>query len=214
MTVKVTLLRRCALLLFLLTALLLAFSARAPLFARPADDPGVRDPYIQDDEGSKICVCWTTSTKIRSTVWLRDVGSLAARSYGDAAPARRHRVTLGELRPGSRYEYRVTTEAGPGSWRRFHTAPAGPSRFRFAVFGDIGNNSPEAHAVARLLERESPDFAVAVGDLAYPSAQEQTLTERFFRPLARFAGDEQRKTAGPRPAAACKRLPVRATRLL
>jgi 3',5'-cyclic AMP phosphodiesterase CpdA len=54
--------------------------------------------------------------------------------------------------------------------------------------GDIGEASRGEAEVAELLENHRPDFAVALGDLAYPSGRERTLTQRFFAPLAPYAG--------------------------
>ncbi|MBI3909738.1 MAG: metallophosphoesterase family protein [Armatimonadetes bacterium] len=161
------------------------------LLCRPSRAQGLssRDPYLQNDQGSSITVCWTTVRPMASQVWLRQPSQEAARRFADEPPGHRHQVTLSPLQPGGTYEYQVATDQGTSPWHRFHTRPKGSVPFRFAVFGDMGDGSPAERTVERLLEQEAPDFAFALGDLAYPSAQEATLTQHFFHPLARYAAE-------------------------
>jgi hypothetical protein len=152
-----------------------------------ADSPGVRQPYLQNDQGTSVTICWTTAGTVPSQVAYRRPGEPAEHLAGSPEPAIRHEVALDGLDPGSQYEYRVTTDAGASSWFPFSTRPEGPVPFRFAVTGDVGEGSAGERAVARLLQQEAPHFAVALGDLAYPSGRERTLTSRFFRPLAGYS---------------------------
>jgi predicted phosphodiesterase len=95
---------------------------------------------------------------------------------------------LGGLIPGAQYEYRVPTAAGFTEWQAFRSRSDDRSApFEFAVFGDMGDGSPDEARVAERLAQLAPNFTVAVGDLAYPKGTEQLLTERFFGPLRAYA---------------------------
>ncbi len=183
--------------LLLLLLILLAGSGLSAEAQRAVTaSPGVRPPYLQNDQGTEVTVCWTTRRAIRPEVRWRPVQpageaqelEAADALAGDGPPARRHQVTLKELRPGTPYEYRVRQDAGYSPWTRFRTRPEGPGPFRFGVFGDYGAGTPGQAAVTRLLERLNPEFALVVGDLVYPAGTEATLTRRFFLPLSRYAG--------------------------
>lgn len=97
-----------------------------------------------------------------------------------------HHAALDNLKPGTRYNYRVS---GPdGSWGplcSFKTAPE-KGGFTFAVIGDVqGKESPTAawgEAGAWLAARDDVDFAILVGDLVDIGA-EQPHWEAFFNPL-------------------------------
>ncbi|MFN3650652.1 MAG: purple acid phosphatase family protein [Armatimonadota bacterium] len=166
-----------------------ALAASFSLVPPPADTapPGPRAPYLQDDRGTSMTVCWTTQRRQQTQAWVRPVGEGGARTVRLPGRRLRHQVTLPGLEPGRRYEYRVRTDRGRSRWTRFRTRPADGSPFTLAAWGDVGQCGPPQEAVIRVLQKENPDFAVALGDLGYPTASERTLTSCFFRPLARYA---------------------------
>ena len=148
------------------------------------DHPGVRAPYLQNDRGTDITLCWTTDFPATSRVELR-MPDGSRREVGDLLPKTRHQVVLTGCRPGETHAYR--TSVADSQWQVFTPRPAKPAPFRFAVFGDIGESSHSAQAVAGLLQRLKPEFAVALGDLAYPAGHERLLSERFFGPLSAYS---------------------------
>lgn len=155
-----------------------------------SNEIGVRNPYLQNDTGTDISICWTTQTPLPTEVEWRPAGSLYSRvQQSGRVRSQRHTIRLRNLTPGADYEYRVRGGRSRGQWARFRTRSKSGTRFRFAALGDIGDMFPnDARAAARLLDREAPDFAVALGDLAYPLSREGLLTDRFFQPLRRYAG--------------------------
>ncbi|MGV3721328.1 MAG: metallophosphoesterase family protein, partial [Actinomycetota bacterium] len=100
---------------------------------------------------------------------------------------RRHRVLVTVPEPGETYEYQAVSDEGVGAWQPFQTRPPKPAPFQFAVVGDVGEGSRGERAVADIIQREAPEFTVAVGDLGYPLSDELTLSERFFAPFERYA---------------------------
>jgi hypothetical protein len=80
----------------------------------------------------------------------------------------RHTVALSDLRPDTRYTYRVGTTGGPWSTpRTFRTAPEAPREIRFLAFGDVQEDYDSfVPLLRRALEHvPEPDFVVFAGDL-------------------------------------------------
>lgn len=93
-----------------------------------------------------------------------DPGSIA-----QAEPARRHVFTLRDLKPGTHYEYSVSSSDGYKATGRFWTAPADKSQpFSFVLHNDLqgGINPAAAKAVSAGVVAANPDFVLSTGDLA------------------------------------------------
>jgi len=87
----------------------------------------------------------------------------------ESAAARRHVFTLRKLRPGTHYEYSVSSTDGYEAQGRFWTAPADPEQpFTFALHNDLqgGINVDAAKAVSAGVVAANPDFVLSTGDLA------------------------------------------------
>ncbi len=83
-------------------------------------------------------------------------------------PARRHVFTLRDLKPGTPYEYEVSSSDGYEAAGRFWTAPADQAQpFTFALHNDLqgGINVEAAKAVAAGIRAADPDFVLSLGDL-------------------------------------------------
>jgi len=152
-----------------------------------ANIPGNRHPYLQNDTGDSITVCWTTDRPTATTLRVRTQRSGDIRSLGTGQVEKRHQVIIPVGNPGGAYEYQASTDHGHTEWHPFRTRPQLPRPFRFAVMGDVGEGSSGEREVAKIIQREAPDFTVAVGDLGYPLSDESTLTERFFTPFEGYA---------------------------
>ncbi len=84
------------------------------------------------------------------------------------APSRRHVFTLRDLRPGTHYEYEVTSSDGYEAEGRFWTAPADKGEaFTFVLHNDLqgGINVEAAKAVSAGVVAAEPDFVLSTGDL-------------------------------------------------
>jgi len=93
-----------------------------------------------------------------------------------------HKFVLDGLSPGTTYYYKVGGGFRSGV-HRFTTAPSGPEPFKFVVYGD-NRGYPERHsAVARLIQKEAPDFILHTGDLLDNGDDYGLWGTEFFGPL-------------------------------
>lgn len=95
-----------------------------------------------------------------------------------------HVARLAGLTPGKRYRYTVRTGTAVLAEGSFRAAPAGASRFTFAVVGDFGSGNANEAAVAALIASWHPDFVLTVGDNAYPLGSRALLDRVIFGPYA------------------------------
>lgn len=102
----------------------------------------------------------------------------------DAGAGVDHVARLGGLTPGKRYRYTVRTGTAVLAEGSFRAAPAGASRFTFAVVGDFGSGNANEAAVAALIASWHPDFVLTVGDNAYPLGSRALLDRVIFGPYA------------------------------
>jgi hypothetical protein len=126
----------------------------------------------------------------------------------DAGNGLDHVARLTHLTPGKHYRYTVEGVSGALATGTFRAAPAGRSRFTFAVVGDFGSGTTDEAAVASLIESWHPDFVLAVGDNAYPVGSKALLDRDIFRPYAALMresawfpalGNHDVKAGGGRP---------------
>jgi hypothetical protein len=102
----------------------------------------------------------------------------------DAGTGLTHVARLTRLTPGRHYNYTVEGDSGALATGRFRAAPAGASKFTFAVVGDFGSGTSNETAVASLIQSWHPDFVLTVGDNAYPLGLKALLDEDIFHPYA------------------------------
>ena len=87
-------------------------------------------------------------------------------------------ATFTGLAPGAAFSYSI-----PGSSSTFsaRTLPADSAPLRFAVLGDSGMATAAQKRVAGVLERQSPDFILHVGDVVYPTGRDEDYDAKYFR---------------------------------
>jgi Calcineurin-like phosphoesterase/Purple acid Phosphatase, N-terminal domain len=166
-----------------MTALLIALASLVPGVA-VAQGPGdgiVRGPYLQQTRATSTYIVWQTSRPLTGGV---HYGKRSTRERLRRAPTRRrlHAVRLDGLSPATTYFYRV--RAGSRTTRpfRFTTAKVGAVPFTFGAVGDFGSGTAPEHRNASLLQRESVEFLLTLGDNVYPLGRERGYPPAVFRP--------------------------------
>ncbi len=125
---------------------------------------------------------WRTSTAVKDGVGqiqladhgpLKDQNSVTVKATteylkSNLSEAHYHSVEFTDLKPNTKYVYRVGDGANWSEWFQFTTAPSKPERFSFVYFGDAQNDvRSQWSRVIRQSYSEAPDakFMVHAGDL-------------------------------------------------
>jgi 3',5'-cyclic AMP phosphodiesterase CpdA len=169
-------LRKFSLLLVFLCALVRAQAA----------DKLVGGPFVVNASSRTATIVWILQT---SDVKL---GTSPNDMTRIAPVLRPEKVTLSSLDAGKTYYYDVLGRAeGTGS---FKTAPVGPAKFKFVVYGDTRTRHDMHRKVVEAINRTDPDFVLHTGDLVadgrdtsqwpiFFSIEEQLLRKTAFFPV-------------------------------
>jgi hypothetical protein len=137
-----------------------------------------RGPVAESVTRRSALISFRTSAPDHDSVLLQNGDRI------DAGTGLGHVARLTRLTPGRRYKYTVEGDSGALASGTFRAAPAGPSRFTFAVVGDFGSGTIDETAVASLIQSWHPDFVLTVGDNAYPLGSKALLDRDIFGPYA------------------------------
>lgn len=181
---------------FALLFALLAIGA-APLFAHDDHPPkkvldeelyratAMPDRIIltwQDDPAHTQAVTWRTDTSVKKALAqiaeaepgpgfaakAKDVPAATETHESDLGGAHYHSVQFKDLRPATRYAYRVGDGVNWSEWFQFSTASDKPEPFSFIYFGDAQNDLRALWSrVIREAHRDAPkaSFMLHAGDL-------------------------------------------------
>lgn len=141
----------------------------------------LKGPYVQNLASESITVMWQVEPPqpARLIVMGPGVGPGDARAI-EVAAARVAEADLTELRPATRYRYRV--EIGDKSWQgELATAPevGAAVPFSFIVLGDSRSNAEAHRRVIERVSQEVPDFILGTGDMVDEGAR-QDQWQTFF----------------------------------
>jgi hypothetical protein len=142
-----------------------------------------KGPYVQNLAATSITVMWQVEPPQPARLVLMGPGLGGDNGQTrvlEVAAARVAEADLEELRPATRYRYRV--EIGEQSWQgELATAPevGAAVPFSFIVMGDSRSNAEAHRRVIERVSQEVPDFILGTGDMVDDGAsQEQWQT--FF----------------------------------
>jgi phosphodiesterase/alkaline phosphatase D-like protein len=104
-------------------------------------------------------------------------------------PDTMHEVPLKNLRPNTRYFYKVTTKDSQGrtlssELLTFCTAVDSYSAFSFGVIGDTQKNPKVTGQVAKLIWERRPNFVIHVGDVVDNGPDKKEWVHELFGPSA------------------------------
>ena len=127
------------------------------------DSGFVVKPYLQFPTRESITIMWETARAGTSTV---EYGSSSTAMTGKVAENKNvtlHEITLKELKPNSKYIYRVATTDMDGKtvtsdFLTFMTAVDEDSAFSFTVIGDTQRNPKMTGQIAQLMWERRPNF--------------------------------------------------------
>jgi predicted phosphodiesterase len=156
--------------------------------AEPRGVTLIGGPMIQvgDTDGkSAIAIVWRTAELSTSRVDYGPTPALGSRIV-DHGLTRYHALVLRNLKPSSRYHYRVSSNHQVLSEAVVQTGKAEGEPFRFAVFGDSGSGKTAQYELAKLIEQHQVDMILHTGDVAYPEGKEEAYAKKFYLPYKRL----------------------------
>ena len=147
-------------------------------------DVSERGPYLQNPSSTTMVVKWRTSKISKGTVLYGINEKSLTMSLQENTQTSDHEIELVNLRPNTRYYYKVSDLNG--DVYNFTTFPvegtAKPSRIW--ILGDSGKKGAEADSVISAFYdfngSPSPDLMILLGDNAYTKGKDKEYEERFF----------------------------------
>jgi len=156
---------------------------------------GARPPYLLMNSSDSIRIRWGTDDDVTGRVFYGTEPGKLDKVVAEQDAVRDHRVTLGNLQPGTRYYYRIQNNT---DWLQekpewFYTSPAESSNpsSRVWVLGDPGYASESQRKVRdsalawmqRHMRPQHPylDMVLTTGDNAYNSGKNAEFDRNFFQ---------------------------------
>lgn len=155
----------------------------------------LRKPYLQTVLADSATVLWRTENGTKASVAFKKVSdSLWAEAEGVTRKTRlgaiENEVSLHNLDPYTRYEYRIFTDGqallAEQSYEFRSAANAQQHKFNFFAVGDIGEpletgGTPDQLANALERERTNFDLGVLLGDIIYPDGKSEVYDQNLFQ---------------------------------
>jgi 3',5'-cyclic AMP phosphodiesterase CpdA len=91
-----------------------------------------------------------------------------------------YRTRLTGLPPGQEFRYRVSKAGKPVFEATGRSRKSASQPFRFVLFGDCGQGTPEENAIAYQTYLAKPDFIFIPGDIVYGSGRIAEYRTKFF----------------------------------
>ena len=144
-----------------------------------------RAPYLQQVSEHSALVAWRTSVAAACTLAYAPTGAVPIRVVSPSGTS--HAVVLNGLLGATRYDYTVRSggQLAGGSDTYIRTAPpADGSRVRFLAWGDSGEPSSSLSAIAAMINAQSVDLALLLGDIIYPDGRASYYDPRYYQVFA------------------------------
>ncbi len=181
-------------------AAVLLLRQEEPTIAQPSKNPSppaipavetgfVVKPYLQYPTRDSITIMWETAQPGSSTV---EYGPSSTSMTGKASGGDNitiHEVALRDLKPNSKYIYRVstTTDAGKiitSDLLTFMTAVDEDSAFSFTVIGDTQKNPKMTGQIGKLMWERRPNFVIHLGDVVDNGPDKKEWIDELFGPCS------------------------------
>jgi 3',5'-cyclic AMP phosphodiesterase CpdA len=143
-------------------------------------------PYLQFGTKTSITVMSETSSAAKMTVEYGETNALSMRAESESA-ALINSVTLEDLKPQTRYFYRVTCTDNAGNIARgeiatFQTVPDAKSGWAFGIIGDTQRNPDVTRKCAEGIFALRPNMLIHCGDVVDDGFAKHQWVSELFEP--------------------------------
>lgn len=174
-----------------------------PKSVSTSSDPQLKfviEPYLQYPTQTSIIIRWESSEPGTSLVEYGEPGYVAydernkkhippqlSKRVEFNDPKTVHEVTLGNLKPSSKYIYRVTTRTANGGvlqsdYYTLMTAVKPDEAWSFTVLGDTQRNPVITGRIAKQMWERRPNFVLHCGDVVDEGQDKWQWTDDLFTP--------------------------------
>ena len=140
-----------------------------------------KGPYLSWPTTHSIIVKWISKSPTRGVVEFGPTENLGMTALDSVATAT-HVTRLTNLKPNTRYFYRVKNGADSTQIYSFRPAPAGDSSFTFVAYGDSRSNHQAQQEILRLMVEQQPRFALHTGDIVR-NGKKASYWDKYFNDL-------------------------------
>lgn len=151
------------------------------IYTQPESAPAERYPSLRLASETGTTIGWNSSARSIGRI---DYGTTTALglSWSDTGSVFQHTAALTGLSPSTTYYYRVFNNGtAMTDVLSFSTIkPVTADTVRFMAWGDSGVNTSTQYAIAALMEKETVDFGIHVGDVSQSNGSEYDVI--FYTP--------------------------------
>src|SRR4051812_37901164 len=123
----------------------------------------LKGPYVQNVAPTSITVMWQLDKPAPAKVTV--TGPAGSKTI-DVDPAHVVEASLTDLKPATRYRYRVEAAGSTGDGEFATAPPIGKDvPFTFVVIGDTRNGTEQHRRVIERMSQDVPDFVLGTGDM-------------------------------------------------
>ncbi len=163
--------------------------------AATAADPFLQVPYLQlgdhANDATRMAVLWhspegpakfTVRSKPSGSGQWRDSASVTSRRIAvrTIEPHLVYSAELEALKPGAEFDYEVSRDGKVVFTGRGLARKSPKQSYKFAVFGDCGQDNLPQRQVARQVNQLNPDFVQVTGDIVYSRGLISEYRTKFY----------------------------------
>lgn len=143
----------------------------------------INGPYLQNVTSNSITIMWETDINFKGRVEYSET-TVYENFVNENSPNKIHKIILLNLKPSTKYHYRVITGSTIGSDHTFITAPTKTNGFAFGVYGNTYSDSDECKTISTMLKDRNPSFVIHTGNFVSDASSTDIWKNQFFTPAA------------------------------
>ena len=125
-----------------------------------------RYPLIQSPTENSVVIGWNNATGGIGSVNYGTAPGALTNTVSELTSKQIHGITLSGLQPNTKYYYQAICGSFQSSVEYFYTAkPDSVRNMDFVVYGDCGFNNSQQDQISALMNNQTQDFGLVVGDV-------------------------------------------------
>ena len=147
-----------------------------------------KGPYVMHPTQTSMTVMWESDISEEAILKYGESNNLTNSLKVKPLDSRQnlflYSVTIKDLKPQSKYYYRIVMSDSTTDIAYFTTAPTKDSPIKFVAIGDSRSDHKVYHEISELIRKISPDFIISMGDLVPNGGKFEQWGPNYFQPSA------------------------------